>query len=169
MASRSLRRRAEAFIFDGTLAVTARGARGRPARLVAAFLTLTAKVVRRYRGAREERLTGEALGKEWQRLMPNPKVMPITHVEGDTAYGEIRVRCPLRGTGDVRACHHLMSYDRALMRPAGARFVVLESQAEPGVERCRIAIRPADLPADDLVSALVRVEQEGESPTRSRS
>ncbi|MEM7434960.1 MAG: hypothetical protein AAF436_07395 [Myxococcota bacterium] len=88
--------------------------------------------------------------------MPNPKVMPITHVDGETAYGEIQIRCPLRGTGDVRACHRLMAYDRALMRPAGARFVVLESQAEPGVEHCRIAIRPADLPSDDLVPAITR-------------
>lgn len=160
MSSQSLRRRVEAAVFDETLAVAARGARGRAAGLVTAFLTFTARIVRLYRGASEERLTGEALGKEWQRLMPNPKVMPITHVEGETAYGEIHVHCPLRGTGDVHACHRLMSYDRALMRPAGARFVVLKSQAEPGVERCRIAIRPADLPADDLVSAVERVSAE---------
>jgi hypothetical protein len=70
------------------------------------------------RGFRTGRCTGEALGREWQRLMPNPKLMPITRVEGDTAYGEIRVHCPLRGSGDVHACHRLMSYDRALMRPA---------------------------------------------------
>lgn len=159
MSNRSARRRAEAAMFDGTLALAARGAQTRGARAVSAMLALTAKLVRAYRRAGTEHLRGEALGKEWQRLMPNPKVMPITHVEGDTAYGEIHVRCPLRGTGDVHACHRLMAYDRALMRPAGARFVVLESQAEPGVEHCRIAIRPADLPADDLVPAIIRADQ----------
>ncbi|MGB5811147.1 MAG: hypothetical protein WBG86_11490 [Polyangiales bacterium] len=157
MARRSFQRRAEAAVFDGTLAVVARGARGPAAGMVEAFLSMMARLVRQYRGARRTKLAGEELGKEWQRLMPNPKVMPITHVEGDTAYGEIHVHCPLRGTNDVRACHRLMEYDRALMRPAGGRFVVLESQAEPGVNRCRIAIRPDDQPADDLVSAVERL------------
>jgi len=155
---RSLRRRAEARLFDTTLAMVSNLSRGALRGAVAPFLRATAGLVRVYRRAGSEPLRGEALGHEWQRLMPNPKLMPITSVEGDTAYGEIRVACPLRGTGDVRACHRLMSYDRALLEPAGARFVVLESQAEPGVERCRVAMRPADQPADDLVHAHVRVE-----------
>lgn len=158
MTSRSLRRRMEAGLFDGTLQVVARMARSPLRGLVAPLLASTAWMVRAYRRADRKALKGEALGQEWQRLMPNPRVMPITHVEGDTAYGEIHVHCPLRGSGDVHACHRLMEYDRALMRPAGARFVVLESQAEPGVTRCRVAMRPAPQPAEDLVPAHVRVE-----------
>ena len=92
----------------------------------------------------------EGLGREWQRLMPSKKWTPINEVRDDTAYGEILVACPLRGSGDLRACHRLMEYDRALMRRAGGRFVVLQSQAERGVETCRIAIRPLGLPGDGL-------------------
>ncbi len=155
---RTLRQRTEAALFDGTLAFVASLARLGLRRPTASFLGGVAAVVRRYRRARTDERGAAALGREWQRLMPNPKVMPITHVEDDTAYGEIRVHCPLRGTGDVKACHALMAYDRALLEPAGGRFVVLQSQAEPGVTHCRVAIRPAHLPADDLVHAHVRVE-----------
>lgn len=156
---RTLVARVEAGAFDAVLAAVARMARGSLREAVSPLLEATAGWVRRYRGAVAEPLAGEALGRAWQRLMPNPRVMPITAVEGETAYGEIRVRCPLRGTGDVEACHRLMAYDRALMGPHGARFVVLESQAEPGVERCRVAMRPAHLPAEDLLDAHVRVER----------
>jgi len=154
-----MRRKIEAGLFAGTLRAVAMLARSPLRGAVGPMLSWTAKRVRSYRGSREEELVGEALGREWQRLMPNPKVMPITEVDGDTAYGEIRVRCPLRGTGDVEACHRLMSYDRALVAPLGARFVVLESQAEPGVTRCRVAMRPKAAPAEDLVEAHVRVER----------
>lgn len=156
---RSLRRRLEARLFDDVLAVVAPLARSRVGDAVRPLLSTVAAAVRAVRGASRAPLSGEALGREWQRLMPSPKATPITHVEDDTAYGEIHVRCPLRGTGDVEACHRLMAYDRALIRPAGGRFVVLESQAEPGVTRCRVALRPVDLPADDLVPAHVRVRR----------
>jgi hypothetical protein len=46
-----------------------------------------------------------------------------------------------------------MAYDRALVGPSGARFVVLASQAEPGRTHCEVAMRPAALPHDDLVAA----------------
>lgn len=153
MSSRTLRSRIEAGLFDGTLSFVARLARGPGRGLVDPLLSFAAALVRRYRRSHASELGPAALGKEWQRLMPNPKVMAITRVDGETAYGEIRVRCPLRGTGDVQACHRLMGYDRALMRPAGGRFVVLQSQAQAGVEVCQIAIRPSHLPADDLVPA----------------
>ncbi|MEO0323494.1 MAG: hypothetical protein AAF447_11100 [Myxococcota bacterium] len=156
--NRSLRRRAEAGLFNGVLRTVAALARSPVRSLVAPFLAAVAPVVRAYRGVRPAPLDAKSLGERWQDLMPSKKGVPITGVEGDTAYGEIRMPCPLRGTGDVHACHRLMAYDRALMRPDGARFVVLESQAEAGVERCRIAIRPAHLDAQDLVDAHVRVE-----------
>ncbi|MGE3668390.1 MAG: hypothetical protein AB7K71_01985 [Polyangiaceae bacterium] len=100
-----------------------------------------------------------ALAEEWQRLMPSRRMVPITRVDADTAYGEIRVECPLRGSGDVDACYRLMEYDRSLMRAHGAEFVVLRSQAEPGVSVCEIAIRPRLFPVADLLPAHRRVRQ----------
>jgi hypothetical protein len=155
----SLRKRSENFLFTLSLRGLARLSRGPFHRVVEPLLGRLAQTVRGYRGARAVPLQGAELGREWQRMMPNPRVMPVTHVDGPTAYGEIHVPCPLRGSGDVEACHRLMAYDRALLRPAGARFVVLESQAEPGVTRCRVAMRPAVLPADDLIPAHVRASR----------
>ncbi len=94
-----------------------------------------------------------AIARGWQRTMPNPKVVPITEIRGDTAYAEIRVACPLRGTGDLEGCHRMMAYDRGLLARTGTRFVVLESQAAPGVERCRVALRALALPTHDLRDA----------------
>lgn len=82
----------------------------------------------------------EAVARGWQQTMPNPKVVPITGISGDVAYAEIRVVCPLRGTGDLEGCHRMMAFDRGLLARTGARFEVLESQATPGLERCRVAI-----------------------------
>lgn len=142
-ASRSLRR-AESALFAACLRVLAHLARSPLRALTAPLVAGIARVVRAYRGARAVPLAGAELGRAWQRLMPDPSAMPITHVEGATAYGEIHIQCPLRGSGDLDACHRLMGYDRALLRPHGARFVVLASQAEPGVQRCRVAMHPAD-------------------------
>jgi hypothetical protein len=96
-----------------------------------------------------------ALGSTWQSAFPAKKQVPIVGLDEDTAYGEIHTPCPLRGSGDVDACYRMMGYDRAFMRQAGARFVVLRSQAEPNVTVCKVAIRRADLPADDLIPAHV--------------
>jgi hypothetical protein len=99
--------------------------------------------------------TPEAFGAEWERLLGNRRyahVVAIDHATG-TVHGEITGRCPLRGTGDVDACHRLMAYDRGLMAPLGARLVVLASQAEPGRTSCRVAIRAADRDDSDLVPA----------------
>jgi hypothetical protein len=93
------------------------------------------------------------LGATWQSAFPARKQVPIVGIDEDTAFGEIHTPCPLRGSGDVDACYRMMGYDRAFMRCAGARFVVLRSQAEPNVTVCKIAIRRADLPANDLIPA----------------
>lgn len=111
------------------------------------------------RGRRAVAPTAAALGEEWERLLASRKTAHLTHVEPasettpETAYGEISVHCPLRGTGDVHACHRLMAYDRALVEAAGGQFVVLDSQAEPGRTTCRVAIRRAGEPVTDLVQA----------------
>jgi hypothetical protein len=93
----------------------------------------------------------EELGPLWQRSFPSKKQVPIERVEGRTVYAQIHTPCPLRGSGDVHACHRMMEYDREVLRRAGGQFVVLESQATPGRTFCRVAMRlegesVADLP-----------------------
>jgi hypothetical protein len=68
-------------------------------------------------------------------------------------YAQIHTPCPLAGTGDLRACHRMMEYDREVVRHAGGQFVVLESQATPGVKHCRVAMRMKNVPTDDLTPA----------------
>jgi hypothetical protein len=113
------------------------------------------KLTRRIRGPAAVAVTPAALGREWERLLGNRSHARITRVDSGTAtaYGEITGLCPLRGSGDVDACHRLMAYDRGLMAPYGARFVVLASQAERGRTSCEIAIRTASQPAQDLIPA----------------
>lgn len=94
-----------------------------------------------------------AIAETWQRAFPSKKEVPIVRVDEDTAYAEIRTPCPLRGSGDLRACYRMMAYDRAFAAQAGGSFVVLRSQAEPGVTTCEVALRSSDLPAGDLVPA----------------
>jgi len=110
-----------------------------------------ARVARR-RGLTIE-ATPAAMASAWRRAFPVPEHHPITATDATTAYAEIHTRCPLRGTGDVEACYRLMEYDRAIAAQAGAQFVVLASQATPGVTVCKVALRAAHLPSEDLVPA----------------
>jgi hypothetical protein len=55
----------------------------------------------------------------------------------------------------------MMEYDRAVARAAGGRFVVLESQAEPGVTACRVALRLAGASLADLIPAHLRAPETG--------
>ena len=43
----------------------------------------------------------------------------VTEVTKEAAYAEIHLNCPLRGTGDGKACHALMNYDRSLDEGCG--------------------------------------------------
>jgi hypothetical protein len=79
----------------------------------------------------------------WQRGFAAKREVPIVEVHEDLVIAEIRTQCPLRGTGDLAACHRMMAYDRAVVGRAGGQFEVLESQATPGLVRCRVAIRPS--------------------------
>lgn len=81
------------------------------------------------------------LGSLWQRSFPSKKQVPIESVAGNTVIAQIHTPCPLRGSGDVHACHRMMEFDREVTRLAGGQFVVLESQATPGVAFCRVAMR----------------------------
>lgn len=104
--------------------------------------------------------TPAGVGAAWQSVFPSRKAVPITAVDGETVRAEIHIKCPLRGSGDVHACYRMMQFDRTVADAAGANFVVLRSQAEPGVEVCQVAMRRKGLPVDDLVHAHERVKRE---------
>ena len=96
-----------------------------------------------------------ALAKTWQDLMPpdGQALFPITEVTHATAYTEIHLKCPLRGSDNVEACYKLMHYDRKLMDKVGGQLVVLESQSNSGKPFCRLAIRPKGQDISDLIPA----------------
>jgi hypothetical protein len=87
-----------------------------------------------------EKSTAIESAEEWQRMFPSKKMVPITNVDGETVYAEIRSECPYRGSGNVEGCHRMMEYDRKIMEKIGSKFIVVKSQAEPGVTHCQIAI-----------------------------
>lgn len=95
------------------------------------------------------------LAKTWLDLMPpdGQEYFKIEEVTADTAYTQIHLHCPLRGSGDVHACHKLMNYDRKLMEHVGGQLIVLESQSNSGKPYCRLAIRKTGAEVDDLVPA----------------
>jgi hypothetical protein len=93
------------------------------------------------------------LGRQWQRAFPSSRQVPIERIDGRTVFAQIHTPCPLRGSGDVQACHRMMAFDRHVLAQAGGQFVVLASQASPGVTRCRVAMRRAGDTLDDLRQA----------------
>ncbi len=93
------------------------------------------------------------IGREWQRMFPGQKFVPIKEIDGDTVYAEVCVRCPVTDTGDVSACHRLMAYDRRLLEHIGGEFIVLESQADPDTAVCQVAIRKKGTATTDLIPA----------------
>jgi hypothetical protein len=97
-----------------------------------------------------------ALGQAWQRGFPSAKQVPITAITADTVHARIETPCPLRGSGRTQACWRMMEYDRAVVHAAGGQFVVLQSQAEPGVTACHVALRRADASIGDLQPAHLR-------------
>ena len=96
------------------------------------------------------------LGTAWQQGFPSPKQVPIEAITPDTVYARIETPCPLRGSGDTRACWRMMEYDRVVAAAAGGQFIVLQSQAEPSVTCCRVALRHAGAEMSDLVPAHLR-------------
>ncbi|HYD81086.1 MAG TPA: hypothetical protein VEC06_14875 [Paucimonas sp.] len=137
----------------GTLAFFARRPR---LAWISGLLTRTlARATVRTKGIGRARGAGD-LGTLWQRSFPSAKQVPIETVSGNTVIAQIHTPCPLRGSGDLHACHRMMEFDREVLRRAGGRFVVLESQATPGVAYCRVAMRLAGEPMDDLVPAHLR-------------
>lgn len=99
-----------------------------------------------------------SLGTAWQKGFPSSKQVPITSIDQTTVLAEIHTPCPLRGSGDTHACYRMMEFDRSVVRRAGGEFVVLRSQAEPGVTVCQVALRMQGVNTDDLIPAHQRVQ-----------
>ncbi|MGC6438860.1 MAG: hypothetical protein ACON4B_07800 [Flavobacteriaceae bacterium] len=95
------------------------------------------------------------LAEQWKAMMPadGQEFFKITSVTKDTAYTEIHLHCPLRGSGDLKACHKLMNYDRQLMKSIGGQLVVLSSQSNSGQSFCQLAIRKSNQSTTDLTPA----------------
>jgi hypothetical protein len=111
-----------------------------------------AKLTVRTKGIGRARSVAE-LGTLWQRSFPSSKQVPIESVSANTVIAQIHTPCPLRGTGDVQACFRMMAFDRTVVDHAGGQFVVLESQATPGVNCCRVAMRLHGESLQGLVAA----------------
>ena len=111
-----------------------------------ARLTVRVKAIGRARSVAD-------LGPLWQRAFPSRKQVPIESTSASTVIAQIHTPCPLRGTGDLHACYRMMEFDREVLRHAGGQFVVLASQATPGVAYCRVAMRLQGESLDGLVAA----------------
>lgn len=98
------------------------------------------------------------LANTWKELMPpdGQEHFKIAEITEDTAYVEIHLHCPLRGTGKVDTCYAFMNYDRALMKNVGGSLTVLESQSNSGKPYCKLAIRQIEKPTHDLTPAHLR-------------
>lgn len=93
------------------------------------------------------------LGETWQRAFPSKKLVPIESISDNTVFAQIHDHCSLRGSGDVQACYRMMEFDRGVLERIGGQLVVLESQATPGISRCRVAMRMVGQDMSDLEPA----------------
>jgi len=95
------------------------------------------------------------LANSWKDLMPydGQDYFKISDIENNTAYVEIHLNCPLRGTGKVDTCYKFMNYDRQLMKKIGGSLTVIESQSNSGKNYCKLAIREIADATDDLTPA----------------
>lgn len=95
----------------------------------------------------------EDAAREWQKMFPNPELVPIVRIEKDTVFAEIHVHCPYRNTRNFTGCYRMMEYDRELLKKIGAELVVLKSQAEPDQKHCLVAITQNASLNKDLIPA----------------
>ena len=101
--------------------------------------------------------TPKDLARIWQQLMPSQNEFPVQGQAGfdstwspenksktqtnAVALGQIHLHCPLRGSDNSLACHHLMEFDRELIRKSGGELRVLDSQSSSGRNYCTVAVR----------------------------
>jgi hypothetical protein len=103
------------------------------------FMRLLGSLTLKVKSAQKQNTALES-AEEWQRMFPSQKMVPLTRIEDETVYAEIRSECPYRGSGNVDGCHRMMEYDRKMMEKIGASFTVVQSQAEAGNNHCIVAI-----------------------------
>lgn len=96
------------------------------------------------------------VAREWQRMMPSRRMVPIVAESADTVIAEIHAVCPYRGSGNVEGCQRMMEYDRKMLETIGGQLVVLRSQAEPTVSVCQVALRRQGADLSDLRPAHLR-------------
>lgn len=131
-----LSQRAFGLVFGAAAIVARRPALAPLSRLLMSGLADLDFALRRGRPQRDL----PAVAREWQRMFPDPATMPLVEQGERRVVAEVRVPCPVAGSGDPAACHRLMGYDRRLLERIGGRFEVLESRASEGVEVCRVAL-----------------------------
>ena len=82
----------------------------------------------------------KSAAKEWQRMFPSNKMVPIVSEQAEMVIAEIHSECPYRGSGNLDGCYRMMEYDRRMVEHIGGEFTVLESQASVGNSKCVVAI-----------------------------
>ncbi len=119
------------------------------------LMRLSADIIFRLRnGQRKESL--EEIGEEWERMFSYPKKVIIKNrlTSNNTVHAKvIAPDCPLIGKGNVKACYHLMEYDRRLLEHIGGQLIVLKSRATNGVIACEVEIRKEGVSTANLVPA----------------
>lgn len=105
----------------------------------------------------EKKNTALESAEEWQRMFPSKKMVPLTRIEDEIVYAEIRSECPYRGSGNVEGCYRMMEYDRKMMEKIGTSFTIIKSQAEPGVSHCQVAM--SKQPSNLLIEAKDRLSK----------
>jgi len=125
---------------------------GKPLMRTLGSVTLTVKKA-------EKKSTALESAEEWQRMFPSKKMVPLTRIENETVYAEIRSECPYRGSGNVEGCYRMMEYDRKMMEKIGTSFTIIKSQAEPGVSHCQVAMSKSS--SNLLIEAKDRIARIG--------
>lgn len=143
------------FVFNTTLKILAFLSRRKAFHRLTQWATQQSAQLNLYLNQPKSSDNIEDLAQTWQQLMPpdGQHFFKIAEITPDTAYIEIHLHCPLRGSGDVNACYKLMNYDRQLMDKTGGQLIVLESQSNSGKPYCRLAIRKKGDDVADLTPA----------------
>ncbi len=80
------------------------------------------------------------LVEKWKALMPYSDDFIISSNNSENGLAEIHIKCPLKNTGDIEACHRLMNYDRELIKKFDGNLFVLNSQVYPENNYCKLLI-----------------------------
>lgn len=142
-------------VFNSTLRFLALLSKGKVTQVLIPFFTSVLAKLNLFLNNPKPAKNGEELGETWKSVMPSDGQhnFKIQSTDAKTAFVEIHLHCPLRGTGKVQTCYEFMNYDRQLMKKVGGQLVVLESQSSSSKPYCKLAIRKAGASIDDLTPA----------------